>query len=71
MANDDNLQVGGDAKLKKSEKNISDSHFSITTIHSGTAANASGPFLFLGSGKTMNNRSLSARNLVKRHGAKI
>eukprot|EP00957_Ditylum_brightwellii_P061961 4702225-Ditylum_brightwellii.AAC.1 len=38
-------------------------------VRSGTAANATGPYLFLGHGKQMQNKSLSECKLVERHGA--
>eukprot|EP00957_Ditylum_brightwellii_P165913 12632577-Ditylum_brightwellii.AAC.1 len=38
-------------------------------VRSGIAANATGPYLFLGHGKQMKNKSLSERKLVERHGA--
>ena len=69
MANEANMYVVGCKKASKSDKNTSDSQFSITTIWSGTCANASGPFLFLGTEKKMNNRALSDKNLVQKHGA--
>jgi hypothetical protein len=69
MANEAELYIVGDKKASKSDKNVSDSRFSLTMICSGTAAGTSGPFLFLGSGKNMTCRSLSDENLTKRHGA--
>ena len=64
MANDENLFVVGEEGTKKSNKDVMDSRYSITMIRSGTAANASGHFLFLGCGKEMKSVSLSERNLV-------
>ena len=62
MVNEGELYVVGDAKSAKSDICLSDSRFSITIICSGNAANASGFFLFLGTGVNLNNKALSEKN---------
>jgi hypothetical protein len=68
LENEADLYVVGDKKASKSDKNVSDLQVSLMMIHSRTTTNASGPFLFLGSGKNMICCSLSDANMTKQHG---
>ena len=62
------MYVVGYGKASKSDKNMVDSRYYLTMVRSGTYTHASVPFMFIGSGKNMNNYFLQEAKLVSSHG---
>ena len=67
LAIESHLYAIVDGKVSKPYKNMADGRYSLTIVQSGTAANASGTFLFIGSGKNMKSCALSEAKLVSTH----
>ena len=55
LSNEAHLYVVRGGKESKSDKNVTDSQYSLAMVQSCTSENASSPFLFLGSAKNMKN----------------
>jgi hypothetical protein len=70
MASDGTLKIVA-GHHSKMEKRSDDSRLSLTAIRIGSAGGSEGPWIFLYKGKAHQYRSLSDKNLVKRHGAPV
>ena len=69
LASEGNFYDVGDGKVSNSGNNVTDCKYHLTIVRSDTDKNISVPFLYLVSGKNINNYALSEAKLVYIHGA--